>query len=268
MGGSLAGAATAAGWRVLLHHHRPDVARQAADRGWGTAITDFAAAQAADLAVVCTPVGIIPATVRAIAAVTSAVITDVGSTKAGICAALADLGPRFVGSHPMCGSHLQGLAHADPLLYRGRLTIITGCSGTSDHATGRDPVERLWRDLGCRIMHLAPDAHDRVVAEASHLPHILASLAAGQLTDEAVPACAGGFRDTTRIAAASPDLWRDILVANAAALLPLVADCRDRLATLEAALLAADGAAVAGWLKTGHDRRMRYESQQPKDTRS
>src|SRR4051812_37724219 len=117
MGGSLAAALAQAGWRVLLHHRRPEVAAQAERSGYGTAVADAAQAVAgAALAVVCPPVSTIAAAVRALAAAPGrAVITDVGSTKRRLCAELAPLAAagRYVGSHPMAGSHRQGLEHAD-----------------------------------------------------------------------------------------------------------------------------------------------------------
>ncbi len=260
MGGSLAAVLSSAGWRVFLHHHRSVVARDAQARGWGQAVDSFQAAADADLAVVCTPVSVIAPTVRAIAAATNALITDVGSTKGGMCAELADLGPRFIGSHPMCGSHRQGLGNADPELYRGRVVLITPTfsSPTAD-------VERiadLWRAAGSRVLQLSPADHDRVVAEASHLPHVLASLTASLLTPDAVPVCAGGFRDATRIAAAAPDLWVDILLANRDAMRPLLASARKRLDALDAALAAGDGPAVRAWLAEGRAGRQRFDDAQ------
>lgn len=260
MGGSLAAALTHVGMKVLLHHHRPEVARSAAALGWGTAIDSFDQATKAHLAVVCTPVGIIARTVRAIAAVTSAVITDVGSTKGELAIELNDLTARYIGSHPMCGSHLQGLANADRDLYRGRLTLVTPVMHTNvDHLAA---IEQLWVSVGSRVQRLSPTDHDRVVAEVSHLPHILASVTASMLSAEAAPACASGFRDATRIAAGSPDLWVDILQTNSLALRPLIARSQARLAELDALLETGDGEALKKWLAAGKAGRQRFEDAQ------
>jgi prephenate dehydrogenase len=260
MGGSLAGALTAAGWRVLLHHRRPEVAATAARLGWGTAVAGLGAAAAADIAVVCTPVLAIAEQVRELARHGARVITDVGSTKAALVAALGDLAATYVGSHPMAGSHLQGLGHADPRLYRGRLTIVTPTPATPAPALAL--VEELWRDAGCRLLRLDARLHDRAVAEASHLPHILASAAAAQLGAEAAPVAANGFRDATRIAGGSPALWAEILLSNAEAIGEGLARSADRLAALRAALAVGDRPAVERWLEEGRAGRARFERAQ------
>ena len=255
MGGSLAAAATTAGWRVLLHHRRPEPIAEAARRGWGQACPEPAAAQA-DLAVVCTPVEHLAAAVRAIGPGVP-VITDVGSVKGGLCRELAGL-PGFVGSHPMCGSHRQGIAHADALLYRGATCIVTPQPGNPPSAVAL--VERLWTTLGCRLVRLTPEAHDAAVAVASHLPHVLANAAARRLTPEAAPLCAGGFRDVTRIAGGGTELWSGILLANRREVSAEVRAAAAELAGLAESLDAGDAAAVQAWLAAGRAGRARYEA--------
>jgi len=266
MGGSLAAALSAAGWTVLLHHRRKEVADKAEALGYGRAIGDFAEAATADIAVVCTPVASIPQVARTIAAATASakkppVITDIGSTKGALCADLADLGGRFVGSHPMAGSHLQGLEHADARLYQGRVAIITPTPATPAAATA--VVEDLWHGAGCRLIRLDPDQHDRLVAEASHLPHVLAAVAAMNLSASAAPLAAGGFRDTTRVAAGSPEIWSEILLANHGAVLLTIAWAQKRLDDLRAALQAGDQDTIARWLAAGGAGRARFEAAQP-----
>lgn len=258
MGGSLAAAATAVGWRVLLHHRRPEPMAEAAQRGWGEPVPDLAAARDADLAVVCTPVEHVPAQVRAIAACTRAVISDVGSVKGAICSDLADLAGRFVGSHPMCGSHHQGVGNADPQLYHGAVTIITPVTETPPAALA--VVEGLWQGLGCRLVRLDPAAHDRAVAVASHLPHVLANCAARRLTSEAAPLCAGGFRDVTRVAGAGSALWSGILAANRAEVVASARAAAEDLRALAEALEQGDVVQVQTWLEAGRAGRARYEA--------
>lgn len=257
MGGSLAAAAAAAGWRVLLHHRRPEPIAEAARRGWGQACPDPAAAGPVDLAVVCTPVEHVAAVVRALVAAGVPVVTDVGSVKGAVCSSLADI-PAFVGSHPMCGSHRQGLEHADPLLYRGATTIVTPVAGNAPGAVAQ--VERLWTSLGSRVVRLTPEAHDAAVAVASHLPHVLANAAARRLTPAAAPLCAGGFRDVTRVAGGSAELWSGILLANRVEVAAEVQAASAELAALAGALQAGDEAAVRAWLDGGRAGRSRYEA--------
>lgn len=255
MGASLAAALHAAGIPVLLHHHRPETARRAEALGWGRAVEDLATPAA--LAVVCTPVSTIPTIVRAIAAGPTPAITDVGSTKAGLVAALADLTDRYLGSHPMCGSHRQGLDAADATLYRGRLTLLTPTPATPSPL--RAAVADLWRTVGCRLLEVEPARHDLLVAQASHLPHVMANITAALLSAEAAPVCAGGFRDTTRVAAGSAALWADILSSNAPAVTAMAAAAESRLAHLRHLLDAGDRAGLETWLREGHDGRQRYE---------
>lgn len=260
MGGSLAAALSEAGVAVLLHHHRQSVAIAAAERGWGTPVAALADAAHAQIAVVCTPVGIIAKTVLQLIADTNALITDVGSTKGDLCAELGDVADRFVGSHPMCGSHLQGLANADAQLYRQRLTLLTPLAKTPEALTAA--IENMWHIVGSRTQRLTPETHDRIVAEASHLPHILASVTASLLSAEAAPVCASGFRDATRIAGGSPELWLDILLANRGAVRSLLARSRERLGALEAALATGDAVAIKQWLAAGKAGRQRFDDVQ------
>ncbi|HYE06103.1 MAG TPA: prephenate dehydrogenase/arogenate dehydrogenase family protein [Planctomycetota bacterium] len=261
MGGSLAAALSRAGWNVLLHHRRHEVAERAEQSGYGRAVTDPAAAMAdADVAVVCTPVGVIADTVRALAAAPgAAVITDVGSTKGRLARELSAqaAGGRYVGSHPMAGSHRQGLDHADPELFRGRACVVTPTAASPTRAV--DAVDALWRDVGGRVVRMGPDEHDAAVAEASHLPHILAATAAAGLTPLGVPLASSGFRDTTRVAAGSPELWSGILRDNRAAVLAGIAQARARLEVLAAALAGDHAEDVHAWLAQGSEARRRFD---------
>jgi prephenate dehydrogenase len=261
MGGSLAAALTEAGWPVLLHHRRPEVAQRAEELGYGRHAPDPAQAMArAQLAVVCTPVSTIVPQVRELAAMAGdAVISDVGSVKGPLCGELGELGRagRFLGSHPMAGSHLQGLAHARADLFRGCTTAITPVPGTPLRAL--DHVELLWHAVGSRTHRMAPDEHDRAVAEASHLPHVAAALVAAGLGDQAVALAASGFRDTTRVAAGDPALWADILLSNRGALSGCLQTASHRLRELLGLLESGDQAAVAAWLAEGCDGRRRFE---------
>lgn len=261
MGGSLAAALTRAGWPVLLHHRRPEVALRGQELGYGKAVSDLAQSLGhADVVVVCTPVSAIAPTVRAMAALhPRPVFTDVGSVKGAVCDALEDLvrSGRFIGSHPMAGSHLTGIDHARANLYHDCMTILTPLPETPAEPLAL--VEKLWRAVGSRLCRFSPADHDRAVAEASHVPHVLAAAAASQLGAAAAPLAATGFRDTTRIAGGNVDMWSDILLHNRAAVSAGLAATRESLLRLEHALAASDDVAVRTWLEAGREGRQRFE---------
>jgi prephenate dehydrogenase len=186
------------------------------------------AAGQADILVFCTPVNLIPTQVLAAAPACrpGALLTDVGSTKAGIVQALQDRLPSgiaFVGSHPLAGSDRQGYEHADGRLFENRLVLVTPTARTE--AAAVDRTVRFWQALGATVQLMDAEEHDRGVALTSHLPHLVSSALAGILPRELLPLTAGGFRDTTRLAGASPALWRSIFQAN----LPAVLGALDRL---------------------------------------
>jgi len=268
MGGSLAAALTRVGWPVLLHHRRPEVALRGQELGYGKAVEDLATSLAhADVVVVCSPVGVIAEQVRTMAALhPRPVFTDVGSIKGSICHDLAELARagRFIGSHPMAGSHLQGIEHARANLYHDCMTAITPVDGTPAESIAL--VERLWRSVGARLCRYTPDDHDHAVVEASHLPHLMASATAAQLSATGAPLAASGFRDTTRVAGGSPELWADILLHNRSAVQTGLIAVRDHLARLERALAAADDVAVRSWLEAGKAGRNRFDRQSPGDS--
>jgi len=177
------------------------------------------AVRGADLVVLCTPAGLIPSELDLIRPLISmsAVVTDVASTKAEICAHARRTWSepyRFVGSHPMAGSEKYGPEHATPHLYDGCATIV---ESRADHAVDAyETVCSLWRAVGARVVEVDPALHDGLVARTSHIPHILAAiiseLAAGAGDVHAL--VGRGFRDVTRIAAGRPEIWRDICLTN------------------------------------------------------
>jgi prephenate dehydrogenase len=177
-------------------------------------------ASEAELAVLCVPVDRLAEAAQAMApgVGSGAVVTDVGSVKQTVVGDLEKIFQahgNFVGSHPMCGSEEAGLAAARADLYEGALCVVTPTEASTASAVER--VEALWRSVGARTTRLAPDEHDHAAALASHVPHVAAA-ALVELVAAGGPAaaelCAGGFRDTTRVAAGLPDLWTAILQAN------------------------------------------------------
>jgi prephenate dehydrogenase len=124
----------------------------------------------------------------------------------------------LVGVHPVAGKETTGAAAADEELYRGRRVIVTPSARSTLAAV--EKIEALWRATGAYVERMAPAAHDALLARASHLPQIVSSALAAALLDEIVDGKwaagfgAGGLRDTTRIAASSPEMWRDICLTN------------------------------------------------------
>lgn len=159
--------------------------------------------------------GVADAVQRALAE-TAGVVTDVGSVKAEIAAAISD--PRFVAGHPMAGSEQDGVAGARPGLFRNATWVITPTDSTGEQAYTK--VREVVRLLGAEVVSMAPKAHDEAVARISHVPHLTAAtmmvMAAGSGfdNDAVLRLAAGGFRDMTRIAAGSPTIWLDICEQN------------------------------------------------------
>jgi prephenate dehydrogenase len=242
--------------RVVAVARRPETVRQAlavgaADEG----SSDLeAGAAAADLVVLCVPVLSMPPLVERMAPhlKPGAVVTDVGSTKAVLVREIPRRlrsENRFVGGHPMAGSERTGVEAARADLFEGARYLLTPAPDTPERE-----VERLARwvtGLGAVPVRLDPEAHDRAVAAISHLPHVVAgALAAAVVAGESPDTgtlrqlIAGGFRSTTRIAASSPEMWRDICLTNREAVLEALQAFGSELALFTRALEAEDGAAL------------------------
>jgi prephenate dehydrogenase len=215
----------------------------------------------ADVAFVAAPVGELPEAVASVlaAAGPDCVVTDVGSTKRSVVAAVDD--PRFIGGHPLAGAETAGVEHARGDLFDGATWYLTPTARTGGMLYER--LHRLLLDLGARPAALDPETHDALLATVSHLPHVLANVlvarAARVLSEEGerLPATGPSFRDATRVAGANTDIWRDIYLANADALVDAIDDTVRRLAEVRRALAAGDGAAVAAWNDGARDERRR-----------
>src|SRR5436190_2138006 len=178
-----------------------------------------------------------------------ALLTDVGSTKRRIVTAAERLAAgrplAFLGSHPMAGSEKSGWQVARADLFRGATVIVTPTDATEPRAI--KGVSALWEALGARVSALDPETHDRTVAAISHLPHVAAWAlvdAVGRFEPGALAFAARGFRDTTRIAASDPPMWRDVLLANADAVRASLGAFRAALDELERLLAAGDAAGI------------------------
>lgn len=207
-------------------------ARRALELGALDSRADSPARLNADITVLAAPVGAMHDALAALAPPDGAVITDVGSVKGAVMrdahAALGAAAPRFVPGHPVAGAENSGPDAASASLFDDCRVVLT-----PDAAADRDAVAtvaRMWRDAGAaEVVEMDAAEHDRVFACASHLPHAVAyALVDGLLaradTGAVFDCAAGGLRDFTRIAASDPVMWRDIFLANAAAVLGALDD--------------------------------------------
>jgi prephenate dehydrogenase len=218
----------------------------------------------AEAVFVAAPVGVLPAVVGEVlaAAPPDCVVTDAGSTKRSIVAAIDD--PRFVGGHPLAGAETAGVEHARADLFQDATWYLTPTRG----ATGTlfERLHRLIRGLGARPTTIDATTHDTLLAAVSHLPHVLANVlvaqAASALARETMPATGPSFRDATRVAGASSAIWTDIYRSNRDALIVQLDDAVRRLGEVRAALAADDGDALTHWNDAaGADRRRLLEAQ-------
>ena len=227
--------------------------RGAIDRGllldadWTREIAD------ADLVVIAIPVAQYRSVLGALAGALGerTVITDAGSTKQDVVLApretLRTKLAQFVPGHPIAGSERSGAEAGDADLYVGRQVILTPLPETSAEAVAL--VSDFWTACGARVALLDAGRHDRILAAVSHLPHLLASTLVAELASrkdsaEYLGSAGSGFRDFTRIAGSSPEMWRDIALANRDALLTEIAAYRTALDALASSIEHGDGAAL------------------------
>jgi prephenate dehydrogenase len=237
------------------------VERGALDRA-ASGVADAVAG--AEAVFVAAPVGALPAAVgEALAAAgPDCLVSDVGSTKRALVAAIDD--ERFIGGHPLAGAASPGVKHARAELFDGATWYLTPTART--RGTLYERLHRLISGLGARPVAVDAETHDRMLATVSHLPHVLANVlvaqAASALDEPAgdtgsLPATGPSFRDLTRVAGANTAIWRDIYLANADALLGAIDDAVARLGDVRAALSAGDGDAIAAWNDGAREQRRR-----------
>jgi prephenate dehydrogenase len=217
------------------------------DADWTRELAD------ADLVLLAAPVAQFPGLFAALSGrlPVRSIVTDAGSTKQNVIAAAREHMPgaisRFVPGHPIAGTEHTGAQAAFATLYHDRNVVLTPLAETDPAAI--EVVASLWTACGANVRELDPAIHDRIFAAVSHLPHLLAfalvdQLAARPNAGELFRYAASGFRDFTRIAAGSPEMWRDIALANRDALLVEVDAYRAELDAIAAMVAAGDGAAL------------------------
>ncbi|MBI5774072.1 MAG: prephenate dehydrogenase/arogenate dehydrogenase family protein [Verrucomicrobia bacterium] len=218
----------------------------------------------ADLVIFCTPL----AQMRELAVQAvphfkrDVLVTDVGSVKASVVADLeapiARAGGVFIGSHPMAGSEQAGPKAARADLFENAVCVLTpNARGTP---AALQQLEEFWQALGARTLRLSPEIHDDLVARCSHLPHTVAAELANYVLSPAHPKeqamlCAAGFRDTTRIASGSTEMWRDIAMANREKLARVLGVFIEDLQELQLALERGDANAITEFFETAKQRR-------------
>ena len=241
--------------RVVGYSKSPSTTERARQLG----VIDVAAPSAllaisgADLVLIAVPVGASEATFKAIRHGISEqmLVMDVGSTKGDVLEAarrgLHDHFASFVPAHPIAGKEVAGVEHADAGLYVGRQVVLTPVK-----ATLRSNVQRatqVWSAIGAKVVNMTPEAHDKAFAAVSHLPHLLAFAFTNALTSQPegsrfLELAGPGFRDFTRIAAADPAMWRDVLLANREQVLQQSRAFRAALSQFEALMGSGDSQAL------------------------
>src|SRR5712691_1200789 len=251
---------------TLATVHRLDLADETTD-------DPAAAVNGADLVVIATPLSAYAEIARRIASALrdGAIVTDVGSVKG---AAISELQPNlparvhFVPGHPVAGTEHSGPEAGFAELFQDRWCILTPLPDTAPDAVAK--VSRLWEGAGMRVVTMAAEHHDKVLAVTSHLPHLIAYTIVGTATElgsdlqsEVVAYSAGGFRDFTRIAASDPVMWRDIFLSNREAVLELLQRFSEDLTALQRAIRRGDGDTLHQWFtRTRAIRRSIIEAKQ------
>src|SRR5690554_4057630 len=203
------------------------------------------AAATADLILLAMPVGATGAVLARMAPHlrSDTLLTDAGSTKADVeQAARSALGERigqFIPGHPIAGAEATGPEAARADLYQGCTVVLTPLAENTE--SDRTLLRHVWEACGARVVNMQPAAHDTALASVSHVPHFLAAVFMAQVaaaadSDQRMSLAGSGFRDFTRIAAGSPEMWRDIFVANREAVLAELAEFRRVLDHAEEAL--------------------------------
>ena len=221
----------------------------------------------ADLVILCTPLAqmrslviqMLPALKR------GAIVTDVGSVKGSVVKEVESIvvqaGAHFVGGHPMAGGEKSGVLASRADLFDDAICVLTPTKRTNRVALRK--VEAFWKSLGARLLRTSPEAHDEFVSRSSHLTYLVATTLANTVLDPKLPKeqallCATGFRDTTRVASSSPEMWRDIALANRKNL----SRALDRFITnarkFQQALAKSDAPAIVKYNAAAKDRRDRW----------
>ena len=227
------------------------------------------ALKGADLVLLAMPVGQVGKIMAQISPHLEAktIVTDAGSTKQDVVAAarsfLAGHLQNFVPGHPIAGAELSGVTAASAGLFRDKNLVLTPLDETSAEVVTR--VTELWQGCGARVLQMRADRHDAILAAMSHLPHVLAFTLMNHVCTSAednpgdlLRFAGSGFRDFTRIAGSSPEMWRDICLANREALLKQIDAYQNELTNLREILAQGDGQALEKVFANAREARQRW----------
>jgi prephenate dehydrogenase len=222
------------------------------------------AVEQADLIVLATPVGTFEPIVREIAPhlKNGAIMTDVGSVKGGLVRTIEGLlpaGVHYVPGHPIAGREKHGVDAATETLFQGAKCVLTPTERTD--AGALEAVKALWGSAGMQIITMHPDSHDHVFAAVSHLPHAAAYAMVSTVaefnagSDNYITYTGAGFRDFTRIAASSPEMWRDICLLNGKNIVEMIEQYQFSLNKIKKAIKHHDGRKLEALLRAASDLR-------------
>ena len=255
-----------AGWHVCGVEPDSERASRAVEVG---AVDRIGEPGPCDLAVVATPPSALADTARRLLEAGAEVVTDVGSVKAPVASAVDD--PRFVGGHPMAGNEQDGLAGADPDLFRDAIWVLTPTEATEDASLAA--VRETVSSLGAQVISLTPERHDALVAVVSHVPHLTAAvlmrIAEGRSSEHRalLRLAAGGFRDMTRVAAGHPAIWPDICMENQAAITDVLDELLDELEAMRVIVSGGDRPELLARLEAARNSRRSLSDGAPEPSR-
>ncbi|MCE0483816.1 MAG: prephenate dehydrogenase [Methylacidiphilales bacterium] len=215
----------------------------------------------ADVVILCVPIETMAPLVKQFAGSLkpTALVTDVGSVKESVDNEIAPLLANkalWIGSHPMAGSEKSGFAAARPDLFVGARIILTPTGKTAPEA--RERAETFWQKVGASVFTAPPFEHDKMVAHISHLPHLAAAALVNATDENHFKAAGPGFRDTTRVASGSPDLWTEIAWDNREKIKSAIATLVTELEHIKISLEKGDKSGLQQALQKAHDQRSKF----------
>lgn len=261
LGCSLGASLNRSGYRRIGWARRPEIGPWAEEHQVIDAFVPDVedALRQADIAVLCLPIPTIREFLKRYAAsMKQTLVTDIGSVKGCIVKTAQEQKVRFIGGHPMAGTEFSGPEAMVPGIYEKATVFIVPPRGASD--ADIEAVARMWQAVQAKPMILTPKAHDQLVAHTSHVPHVVSSALAlsvldtrGELKKRRFAGCASGFRDTIRVAASSPKMWREIFSHNKEALLEAMATYEVRYARMKEMIASGDFDAFEKEFAKGRD---------------